>query len=224
MFGTLKTLMIGANARAEEHVRQVYSIELIEQKIREAQDGLKSAKYALAGLIQRARSEARLIATLNTRVTDLMARAGEAMAAGREDMAAQAAQAIADMENEIEVRRETLSRLESRILRLRASVETANRRIIDLKQGAIAAKAVKREHDVQSRLGRTLTQDSAIDEADALIKSVLGRDDPLEQREILNEIDQDLSHEGVADRMAAAGFGTASKTTAADVLKRFSTT
>lgn len=223
MFGTLKTLMIGANARAEEHVRQVYSIELIEQKIREAQDGLKSAKYALAGLIQRARSEERLIATLNTRVTDLMARAGEAMAGGREDMAAQAAQAIADMENEIEVRRETLSRLESRILRLRASVETANRRIIDLKQGAIAAKAVKREHDVQSRLGRTLTQDSAIDEADALIKSVLGRDDPLEQREILNEIDQDLSHEGVADRMAAAGFGTASKTTAADVLKRFST-
>ncbi|SPH20171.1 hypothetical protein ASD8599_00910 [Ascidiaceihabitans donghaensis] len=224
MFGTLKTLMIGANARAEEHVRQVYSIELIEQKIREAQDGLKSAKYALAGLIQRARSEERLIATLNTRVTDLMARAGEAMAGGREDMAAQAAQAVADMENEIEVRRETLSRLESRILRLRASVETANRRIIDLKQGAIAAKAVKREHDVQSRLGRTLTQDSAIDEADALIKSVLGRDDPLEQREILNEIDQDLSHEGVADRMAAAGFGTASKTTAADVLKRFSTT
>lgn len=224
MFGTLKTLMIGANARAEEHVRQVYSIELIEQKIREAQDGLKSAKYALAGLIQRARSEERLIATLNTRVIDLMARAGEAMAAGREDMAAQAAQAVADMENEIDVRRETLSRLESRILRLRASVETANRRIIDLKQGAIAAKAVKREHDVQSRLGRTLTQDSAIDEADALIKSVLGRDDPLEQREILNEIDQDLSHEGVADRMAAAGFGTASKTTAADVLKRFSTT
>ncbi|MEP1521316.1 PspA/IM30 family protein [Ascidiaceihabitans sp.] len=224
MFGTLKTLMIGANARAEEHVRQVYSIELIEQKIREAQDGLKSAKYALAGLIQRARSEERLIATLTTRVTDLMTRAGEAMAAGREDMAAQAAQAVADMENEIDVRRETLSRLESRILRLRASVETANRRIIDLKQGAIAAKAVKREHDVQSRLGRTLTQDSAIDQADALIKSVLGRDDPLEQREILNEIDQDLSHEGVADRMAAAGFGTASKTTAADVLKRFSAT
>lgn len=220
MFGTLKTLMTGASARAEEHVRQVYSIELIEQKIREAEAGLKSAKYTLAGLIQRARSEDRQITTLQARVHDLMHRAGEAITAGREDLATDAAQAVADMENEIVLRRETASRLESRILRLRASVETANRRIVDLKQGAIAAKAVKREHDMQARLGRTLSQDSAIDEADELIRSVLGRDDPLEQREILNEIDQGLSHDGMADRMAAAGFGTATKTTASDVLKR----
>lgn len=152
MFGTLKTLITGVNARAEEQVRQIYSIELIEQKIREAQDGLKAAKYTLAGLVMRSRSEERLIVTLQERIKDLMLRAGEAMQGGREDLVADAAQAVADLENEIGVRRDTASRLESRILRLRASVETANRRIIDLKQGAISAKAVKREHDMQSRL------------------------------------------------------------------------
>lgn len=62
-----------------------------------------------------------------------------------------------------------------------------------------------------------------MDEADALIKSVLGRDDPFEQREILNEIDEGLSHDGVADRMAAAGFGASTKTTAADILQRLAT-
>ena len=30
MFATLKTLMIGTNARAEEHVRDVFAIELID--------------------------------------------------------------------------------------------------------------------------------------------------------------------------------------------------
>lgn len=223
MFSTLRTLVTGANARATEQLRDVYSIELIEQKIREAQEGLRAAKYTLAGLIQRARSEDRQIAALENRVADLLARATEAMDAGREDMAQEAAQAIADMENEIALRRETSSRLETRILRLRASVETANRRIIDLKQGAIAAKAVRREQDMQSRLGRTLHQDNAMDEADALIKGVMGRDDPLEQSEILAEIDTGLSHENLGDRMAAAGFGPSSKTTASDVLSRLKT-
>jgi phage shock protein A len=223
MFSTLRTLVTGANARATEQLREVYSIELIEQKIREAQAGLRAAKYTLAGLIQRGRSEDREIATLQIRVTDVLTRAAAALEAGREDMAQEAAQAIADMENEIVLRRETASRLETRILRLRGSVETANRRSIDLKQGAIAAKAVRREQDMQSRLGRTLHKDNAMDEADALIKGVLGRDDPLEQSEILREIDTGLSHENLGDRMAAEGFGPNSKTTAGDILKRLQT-
>jgi len=53
MFGTLKTIMTGANARAEERVRDTYAIELIEQKIREANASLQAAKGTLASLIQR---------------------------------------------------------------------------------------------------------------------------------------------------------------------------
>ncbi len=142
MFATLKTLITGANARAEEQLRETYSIELITQKIREAEGNLKAAKLTLASLIQRQRAEQRQIETLQTRVQDLMARAGEALEGGREDLAQSAAQAVAEMENELTVRRQTLDRLDTRILQLRQSVETASRRITDLKQGAIAARAV----------------------------------------------------------------------------------
>ena len=222
MFGTLKTLVIGAQARAEDHVRDVYAVELIEQKIREAQAGLQAAKHTLASLIQRMRSEDRLASALQTRIEDLMARAAQALQTDRAALAQEAAQAIADMENELKLRRETIDRLETRIMRLRASIETANRRVVDLKQGATAAKAVKREHEMQARLGRTVAQGNAMDEADALIQSVLGRDDPFEQREILEEIDEGLSHDGLAERMAAAGLGPSSKITASDVLSRLS--
>ncbi|WP_027259344.1 PspA/IM30 family protein [Leisingera aquimarina] len=220
MFATLKTLITGANARAEEQLRETYSIELITQKIREAEGNLKAAKLTLASLIQRQRAEQRQIETLQTRVQDLMARAGEALEGGREDLAQSAAQAVAEMENELTVRRQTLDRLETRILQLRQSVETASRRITDLKQGAIAARATRREQDIQRRLRRHTGGDSPAEEAEALISEVLQRDDPFEQGEILREIDGELSNSTIAGDLADAGFGPRSRSTAADVLNR----
>ncbi|MDA7425223.1 PspA/IM30 family protein [Thalassococcus lentus] len=220
MFGTLKTLMLGASAQNETRVRDVYAIELIDQKIREADASLKSAKFALAGLIQRQRAEARQLETLEKRINDLSVRAHKALEQQREDLAQEAAHAIAQMENEQTLRRETLQRLETRVLQLRQSVETANARIIDLKQGAVAARAVKREQDIQKRLGQQAAQNGAFEEADDLIRRVLNRDDPFEQSQILSEIEQGLDKSDIADRMAEAGFGPATKSTASDVLIR----
>ena len=220
MLRTLTTLFDGANARAEERLRDHFCIELIDQKIREAEASLKAAKFSLASLIQRERSESRQVTALENRVSDLTSRATEALSDGREDLATEAAGAIAQLENELTLRRETVRRLESRILQLRQSVEAANRRIIDLKQGAIAARAAKKEADIQKRLGRHVAQDTAFEEAEALIQRVLNRDDPFEQSQILREIDQGLDRTDMTDRLAEAGFGAPTKSTAADVMSR----
>ena len=222
MFGTLRTLINGANARAEEHVRDIYSIELIEQKIREATGSLKAAKVSLAGLIQRKRAEERQMQALQDRINDLMSRTKKAVDTGEIALAEEAALAIATMENELNVRAETVQRLESRVMRLEASVETAHRRLTDLKQGAIAAKAIKREQQIQARLGHTGGASStAMEEAEELIAGVMQKDDPFERSEILSEIDAGLNHASLAARMAAPGLGPSTKTTAADVLARF---
>ncbi len=224
MFSTLKTLIVGANVRAEERVRDIYSIELIEQKIREATHGLKGAKVSLAGLMQRKRAEERHVATLEDRVADLEVRAREALEADRADLAQEAATAIASMENELAMRRQTVRRLEARVVRLDGSVAAAHRRLEDLKQGAIAARAIKREQQMQVRLGHTGDgMGGAMEEAEGLIQRVMGADDPFERSEILREIDRGLNHEDVADRMAAEGIGASTKTTAADVLARLKT-
>lgn len=220
MFGTLKTLIQGANARTEERVRAAYSIELIDQKIRESAEGLKVAKATLASLIQRQRGEERQIAMLESRSADLLDRGRAAMIAGRDDLAAEAAEAVAVMENELSLRRETRARLEARVIRLQASVEATNRRIIDLKQGSIAARALRDEQALQARLNTTLAGSSPLAEAEDLIAGVLGREDVYEQAEILTEIDRNLTRHDVADRLAAQGFGRPMKTTAADVLSR----
>jgi len=220
MFGTLKTLMQGTNARTEERVRAAYAIELIDQKIRESADGLRLAKATLASLIQRQRAEERQIAALATRAEDLMARAREALTSGREDLATEAAEAIAVMENELTLRRDTKSRLETRVMKMQNGVETATRRLIDLRQGAVAARAVRDEQALAVRMHSTLSGQSPMAEAEELIAGVLGRDDPYEQSEILAEIDRGLNREGIAEKLADQGFGRALKSTTADVLAR----
>ena len=224
MFKTLSTLILGANARAEDRVRDAFAIELIDQKIREAEATLKNAKATLATLIQRQRSEVRQKAGLDGRIADLTTRATEALAAGNEGMATEAAQAIAQMENESAIRAETLARLDQKVMRLRSSIEAGHRRIIDLRQGAIQARAVRREQDLQSRLHSGSGGISAVDEAEELIARVIGRDDPFEHSEILRDIDAGLSHETLGDRMAAAGYGPATRSTAEGVLARLRNT
>ena len=220
MFKTLATLIHGQNARAEDRVRDAFAIELIDQKIRESDNSLRAAKATLASLIQRQRSEQKQHAGLKSRISDLTRRAQDALANDRDDLAAEAARAIAGMENELALRADTLQRLDQKIMRLRSSIESGHRRIIDLKQGAIQARAVRREQDIQMQMHRSGVTTSSVDEAEELIARVLGRDDPFERTEILADINRDLDGGSIADRMADAGFGNATRSTPDDVLDR----
>ena len=64
MFATLKVLFDGERARTEDRLKDTYAVELIDQRIREAEANLSAAKMTLASLIQRKRSEERLADTL----------------------------------------------------------------------------------------------------------------------------------------------------------------
>ena len=221
MFRTFSTLFAGANARAEDRVRDAFAIELIDQKIREAESQLKAAKLTLASLIQRQRSEDQHRQGLQTRITAVTNRAQKAVDADNMALAEEAAAAIAQMENELAIRDTTLARLDQKILRLRSSIEAGQRRIVDLKQGAIQARAVRREQTIQARMTATNGAGaSSVEEAEELIARVIGKDDPFEHSQILAEIDADLSHSTLEDRMADAGFGPATRSTAKDVLSR----
>ncbi|CTQ49079.1 PspA/IM30 family protein [Jannaschia donghaensis] len=223
MLKTLSTLLRGAAATQEEALRDKHAIALIDQKIREADGQMKAAKGTLATMVQRERSERRQLDQVEARCCDLLTRARDAMNGGRDDLANEAAEAVAQLENEARVRRDALSRVEVRVSRLRRTIEQTHRRLIDLRQGAMAARSIRREQLMQSRLRTTLGTDAAIDEAEALIADVLRRDDPGEQADILRETEGELSYDTLPDRMADAGFGKRGKTTGADVLARLKT-
>ncbi len=220
MIEILSTLMRGSAARRKDAVTGHYAIELIEERTREADAALLSAKSALAGLIARERKEARSLEMIRGRVRELEKRARAALEGGNEDLAAEAASVIADLENEATGRERALAELRSRITRMQFSVEKTHRRLIDLKQGVIAARAVRAEHRAQRGMTRGVDRTSAIREAEALVARVLNEEDPLETEEILDEIDDGLSGKAVTEKMAEAGYGAPDKVRAADVLAR----
>ena len=224
MFNLLKTLISGANAQAEEALTDHFAIDLIEQKIREADAGLSAAKNTLASLIVRQRNEERHLGRLKEEIADLEKRAGLALQDGNDGLATDAATAIADLINEQAIRQSTVDQLGQRVLRMQAAVAKANRRIIDLRQGMISARAVDAERRAQKSLNRTIGSSSAMRDAETLIKRVVNSDDPLEQSDVLDEIDAGLNGASVRDRLAQAGYGDRSKVTAGDVLARLKTT
>ena len=220
MFRTLTTLARAASATSEARVRDTFAIELIDQKIREAGADLRAAKHTLAVLIQRARSERSHIEALDAQIADLTTRATDALAADREDLATEAAEAIAGMENERAVRSGTLAQLDAKVTRLEQAVKTAGRRLVDLKQGALQARAKRREEALTSRLRTRLERGSNADEAAELIRSVMDTPDPVELSDIIAGIDDGTGSPDLADRMADAGFGKPSRATGASVLAR----
>ena len=220
MVGLIDTLVRGARARSEGRVRDAFAIDIIEQKVRDADASVRAAKDTLAGLMLRQRREARALADVKVRIADLEARAVAALRSDRTELADEAAGALAELENERDARSETERRLRDRIERMRLSVEKAQRRLIALRQGASTARAVDAERRAQLRLNRDLEVRDDFAEAEAMIARVMDRDDPLEAADIRREIDRDLDGEGVADRLAEAGFGEPRRRTAASVLDR----
>ncbi|SMD15737.1 PspA/IM30 family protein [Rhizobium sp. RU36D] len=220
MLKLVTTLIRGAAARHEDLVTNHFAIDLLQEKVRESDDVLRRAKDTLALLILKERQERRLLDVVLARKADLESRATLALAGGSEDMAREAAQAIADLENEARARSAAVERLRERSDRMRLSLEKNHRRIIDLKLGVMTAKAVDAERKAQASMNRIIGRNEPIREAEELIARVLGADDPVEETEILEGIDLSLSHSNMQDRLAAAGYGAPTKVTAADVLRR----
>lgn len=220
MFSLLKTLFDGSAARAEESARDHFALDLLEQKAREATAELENAKSVLASLILRQRNEERALQGIMARLGDLEKRVLQAMEKGRDDLAQNGASAIADLENEAAARKTTIDSLDGKITRLRTTIEKVHRRIIDLNQAKIEAKALDAEHSAQKRLNRTIGQSTALREAEALVQRIRDRNDPYEEAEILDGIETALTHADATDKLAAAGCGAKLKTTADDVLAR----
>ncbi|CAN7562870.1 PspA/IM30 family protein [Mesorhizobium sp. LjNodule214] len=224
MLSLIRTLLDGASAKAEDRLKDQFAVDLLAQRIRDAEAGLASAKQTLASLIVRQRAEQASLDQLDRRIADLEERTRSALAASNEPLARDGAGAIAELENEREVRRATVRGLVEKTLRMRMSLEQAHRRIVDLNQGMISARAIDAEQKAQRRLNRSIGRTASLNEAEALLARIRERSDPLEEASILDEIDAGLSQEAIRSRLEDAGHGPSTKVRAQDVLDRLKST
>ena len=100
MFKSLLTLLRGtANSAAEATIDQ-NALLILDQQIRDCGAAINRARRALAVAIAQDRQEQMRLGRLEVQIGDLEERATQALNADREDLAIEAAEAIASLENE----------------------------------------------------------------------------------------------------------------------------
>src|ERR1700709_1531395 len=98
MFKTVLTLFRGGVAAAGEELEDRTALLVLDQQMRDAGTAVERSKRTLALAIARDQMEVRRLDATNARIADLEVRATAALDGGREDLAREAAQSIANPE------------------------------------------------------------------------------------------------------------------------------
>jgi phage shock protein A len=222
MFKTVVTLIRGQAAAAEESLADRHALLLLDQQMRDAQASLGRAQRALAVSFAEDAQEAKRGEAITERIAALEVRARAALAGAREDLATDAAEAIAALEAERDAGRQARTLFAAEIARLRRLVSDAERRLADLQRGRRVARVAEAVRE--SRRGRVeeagLGQ-CTLSEAEATLARLRERQAAAAAAEdALDGITAATRPRTVEERLAEAGFGPATRPTAASVLAR----
>ena len=221
MFKTFITLVRGATAAAEESLADRSALLILDQQIRDAAAATARGKKALALAVAQDEAEGRRLEETLRRIADLEERAAAALAGGRDDLASEAAEAIAFMEDDRDAIREARAGFAREAAHLRGAVANASRRLADLERGrriAKAADAVRRLKEGPSTAGMG---QAALAEAEATLRRLRERQaEDAAADAALKSMDTEAASATLAERMESAGFGRRTRSSAADVLER----
>ncbi len=222
MFKTFVTFLRGRNFEAVEAFGDANAMTILDQQVRDASADLDRARRALAIATAQEDAEARRRTAAKARLADLETRAGTALDAGRDDLAREAAEAIAAMEIDLASAEAAGASFARECAKLRAMTANAERRLVELERGRRAARAAEAVRPLRSEGACHLGGgSSALRDAEATLKRL--RERQLEDEAATAAIEAMEGSAGadlVAEKLEAAGFGTATKPTAETVLAR----
>jgi phage shock protein A len=222
MFKTRITLVRGQTAAIGADVADHHVLVVIDQQMRDAGAARDRAKRALAvAVAQQGREEQRMSAT-HAQIADLETRAIAAIRAGRDDLAAEAAEIIAGLAVERDAAATAHALFAGEIAKLRRHVRQQELRLSQLERErriARAAEAVR-----IARRGRVEAAPifaGTLAEAEATLARLRERQVEADDAEAaLDALDSAAGPAAVAERLAAEGFGPRCKPDTADILAR----
>src|SRR5205085_6458032 len=141
MFKTVLTIFRGSVAAAGEELEDRTALLVLDQQMRDAGSAVERSKRTLALAIAQDQMEGRRLDATNTRIADLEVRATAALDGGREDLAREAAQAIANLEADRDAAMTARTLFASEITRMKRQVSSAEARITELERGRRIARA-----------------------------------------------------------------------------------
>jgi phage shock protein A len=222
MLKTLITMVRGRTALLAEELGDRNALLILDQQMRNATGALDRAKKALAIAITQQGQEEQRLETTRSRIADLETRAIAAIEAGREDLAAEAAEAIATLEAERDASLTARALFAAEIAKLKGHVLQQQMRFSQLERGrriARAAEAVR-----VARCGRIEGASifaGTLADAEATLARLREHQVEADAAETaLDALDPATGPVAIAEKLSAEGFGPRLKPSAADVLAR----
>lgn len=222
MFKTVLTLFRGSVAVAEEELEGRNALLILDQQMRDAATAVDRAKRTLALAIAQDQQEGRRLDATNARIADLEIRATAALDGGREDLAREAAEAIAALEADRDAAMTARALFAAEITRLKRQVANAEARITELDRGRRIARASEAVRVLRrGGIEAARPYESTLPEAENTLKRLRERQQEAQAADqALTEIDAASGPLATAEKLAEQGFGPRLKSTADDVLAR----
>ena len=143
MLKTLITLVRGRTFAIAEEVADQNALLILDQQMRDASGALDRAKKALAVAIAQESQEGQRLDATRARIEDLETRAVAAIEAGRDDLATEAAEAIATLEAERDASLTARALFAAEITKLKGHVLQQQMRFSQLERGRRIARAAE---------------------------------------------------------------------------------
>jgi phage shock protein A len=221
MLKAIVTLFRGAAFRAEEEFTDRSALLILDQQIRDSAAGIERAKRALAVAIAQDEAEGKRLETTLSRIADLEERALAALNGGSDELAAEAAEAIAVMEADRDAIREARATFAREIGSLKATVRKSAQRLAELERGRRIASAAESVRRLKAGSAFAPAGATALADAEATLRRLRERQaEDAAAVDAYEAFDGEPNPNAVAERLAAAGFGKSIRPTAADVLAR----
>ncbi len=222
MFKSLLTLVRGTANSAFEATIDQNAILILDQQIRDCGASIRKARKALAVAIAQDRQLQSRVEILNAQIGDLEERAIQALKAGRDKLTAEAAEAIASLENERDAASKALLNCTKETDRFHSIVRSSEQRLRDLERGRRTAKT--NDAVLKLRDKGLMTEQNylnTLSEAEATLARLQSRQCELNYAtEVLEELEAETNPKTITEKMADAGFGPPTQKRANDVLKR----
>jgi len=219
MFKQLITLARGRSEDVAEAVLDANALSLLRQQLRDAATVVDQSRKALAVIIAYSEREKAALAMTRDRIASLELRALDAIDKGHEDLALEAAEAIAELEAEATATEKTLVTYTAEITRLRAGLKASEAQLVALKRGQRMAEANDKAIKLRGALPDVASTD--LEDATRTLKRLQERQDQATATAAaLAQLSTRQKAESLEDRLAAAGCGAPKQSSGAAVLAR----
>ena len=220
MFNVILTLIRGRAYDAEQAFIDRNAMPLLAQQIRDAAGAIQSARRAVTIAVAQNEQEKSQHAAIVGRIADLETRAVAALQKGNDELARQAAEAIAELEAERGSSEKAQAQFATTIAKLKATVRSSEARLQGLQRGERLARATEQTQ----KLNAVCNDGSGLanlDEAEETLARLRAYQDRCEiATSALKEMDAANRPAIIIEKLANAGFGAPLGPSADDVLAR----